>query len=105
MVKKTCFHSLPTIHHSLMIYYSPFATRFYIPRPARFPHQHGEPAGRGADEAAGDDVAEEVEVGAEEADDDEADHDRVERAPVRIALPQHRHGGAHRRGVPDGKAS
>src|SRR5690348_14975794 len=75
------------------------AVVLYMRRSARFPHKYREPAGRGADESAGGDVAQEVEVGAEQADDDKADEDGAERAPAPIAQPQHRHGRAHRRGV------
>src|SRR5713101_953202 len=62
---------------------------------AHVPDRDREPPDRNTQEAAGDDVAEKMEVGTDEANGNGGNADGVERAEPGIANPQYRHHGAN----------
>src|SRR4030081_2953893 len=70
---------------------------------AHLPDRDREPSDRHAQETAGNDIADKMEVGADEADGDGGDADGVERAEPGIADPEHRHHGADGSRVPRGE--
>jgi hypothetical protein len=69
----------------------------------RLPERGEHPAARNPDKAAGDHIAEEMVVGADQADRDSGDRKRVKRAPSRIIDPQYRDHRASDGGVAGGE--
>ena len=69
----------------------------------RLPERGEHPAARDPDKATGNHIAEEMVVGADQADRDSGHRERVKRAPSRIIDPQHRDHGAGDGGVAGGE--